>query len=269
MLFSLLFRREDFKTFIKIKKTGPLYFIDLEVGNNFYKNLLIDTGSAYLLLKGYKPGKNVLPVSNKLYDIYTVYGGKNTTIDQCISKNNSNSIESCGIHKLYNDMVYGNTVTICDVIHGNAYNILGMTCLSSQEQSNMENNSLINWKNKIKNFTINFKTDIMMFNDSDKDFIFVKRIPIIGYFTDFYAIKDYSEELGEIIISFDTGASTTFIPKNIVNSKHKSFHIRDFNIYVPSYEILNFDANFIILGIDSMEKFSKFYFSKDVVGYRK
>ena len=108
-----------------------------------------------------------------------------------------------------------------------------------------------------------------MFNDPDTDFKFIKRHAIKGYFTDFYAVKDYSDELGDIVIVFDTGASTTFIPKNIANNKHKSFHIRDFNIHVPVYEILDIEAKFIILGIDSMTKYDKFYFSKDFVAYRK
>ena len=131
VIFYGFVKREDFKTFIKMKKVGELYFIDLEIGNTYYKNILIDTGSSYLLLKDYKPGKNAVSMSNKSYDIYTVYGGTSLTMDQCLAKNDkpdNKSVESCGVNKLYTDNVYGNSVTICDVLHGNAYNILGLTC---------------------------------------------------------------------------------------------------------------------------------------------
>lgn len=271
LLNSLFFKKENFKTFIKIKKQNDLYFVDLQVGENLYKNLLIDTGSSYLILKGYKPTEKSVALSNKKYDIYTLYGGKKMTLDECFEKSSDidqDSLESCGVHKLYNDTVYGNTVTVCDVVHGSAYNILGMTCLSPTEKTDIVNISFINWNNSIENFTIDFKQDIMVFNDRDKNFKFAKRHPIDGYFTDFYTVKDYSPQLGEIIIAFDTGATSTFVPKNIAKDKPKSFDITGFNVHISSYNVLDFDSNFIILGIDSMTKYSKFYFSKDLIGWK-
>ena len=107
-----------------------------------------------------------------------------------------------------------------------------------------------------------------MFNDLDADFTFVKRYKIDGYFTDFYAFKDYSPQLGEIIVAFDTGADTVFLPKSN-KQLPKSFDIKGFNTHISSYKMLEFEAPFIILGIDCMTKYEKFYFSKDTIGFKK
>ena len=70
-------------------------------------------------------------------------------------------------------------------------------------------------------------------------------------------------------MAFDTGATTTFIPKNIAKGKPQTFDITNLDIHIPRYNTLDIELYFIFLGIDSMTKFSKFYFSKDYVGYRK
>ena len=256
------------KLVIKMLKKDGSYFVNLHIGDMEYKNLLVDTGSSYLSLKGYKPGEKSHPISDKKYDIYTVYGGQKLTINECATKNDDdNSIESCGILKLYDDVVHGMNVTVCDVIHGSAFDILGLTCLAHDEKST--NNSFVRWNNRIKNLTIDFKGDVIIFNDPDTDFKFIKRHHIKGYFTDFYAIKDSSPQFGDIIMAFDTGATTTFIPKNIAKGKPQTFDITNLDIHIPRYNTLDIELNFIFLGIDSMTKFSKFYFSKDYVGYRK
>jgi hypothetical protein len=274
-------------------KTGIIYnYTELFIGGNKYK-VLIDTGSPNLVIDKFNVADSV-PITTDKYDSYTVYGGNNATIEQCITASETGGAlaNECVVQKYYNtdNIPFAkHNVTVFAGIYGSTPSILGLampglTSSGSREFKLPTSDSgkkinikpLVNWliNDNIQNFTVDFKNNLLTFSDTDKYFTFYPRVKFYGFHTDFYAMKCNTLEMGEINVVFDTGCYDCIVPGQI-NSEIKKGNgklsiISPFNVLIDSssknYETISPPLDFIIMGYKHMISMGKIYFDNNRIG---
>ena len=278
-----------------IQKNDPLQgivynYINLPAGNDIY-TVMVDTGSPNLVITGFDTTLGT-PLTTDQYDSYTIYGGNAGTAQTCINaaQTGSQLASECVVEKYYdtNEISITQPVTVFAGIYGSTPSIMGLAMpgLTAQGSSTfvlspttsgqiINIKPLVNWNTgSIQNFTVDFKNNILTFNDTDNNFNFYPRVRFYGYPTDFYALNCQTQELGNVNVVFDTGEYDCAIPANIntpiKNGTGTLTITSPFNAVINSmsstYQSIPENLNFIVMGYIHMQTIGKLYFGANSIG---